>query len=81
MTKLEDAAEIYRRKISVLKHQQSLLYKQYLDEKKSWTDEKQRTDKKYADMEETYQASQIQINQFQARRFTILYLHKLFKIS
>lgn len=65
LRKLEDSTEIYRRKISVLKHQQSLLYKQYTNDKKVWTEDKTKLEKKYSEMEITYQTLQIQITEFQ----------------
>lgn len=48
---MEDAVDAYQRKLSVLKHQQGLLYRDYMDAKESWGKEKQAVEKKLQDFE------------------------------
>ncbi|XP_042119236.2 centrosomal protein of 290 kDa isoform X3 [Peromyscus maniculatus bairdii] len=61
---LEDSLEDYNRKFAVIRHQQSLLYKDYLSEKESWKTEAETIKEEKRKLEDQVQQDAVKIKEY-----------------
>ncbi|KAM4882920.1 centrosomal protein of 290 kDa isoform 2-T2 [Thomomys bottae] len=64
LKKLEDSLEDYNRKFSVIRHQQSLLYKEYLSEKETWKTESETIREEKRKLEAQIQQDAIKVKEY-----------------
>nr|XP_055091740.1 centrosomal protein of 290 kDa isoform X3 [Symphalangus syndactylus] len=61
---LEDSLEDYNRKLAVIRHQQSLLYKEYLSEKETWKTESKTIKEEKRKLEDQVQQDAIKVKEY-----------------
>ncbi|XP_073940177.1 centrosomal protein of 290 kDa isoform X1 [Castor canadensis] len=61
---LEDSLEDYNRKLAVIRHQQSLLYKEYLSEKETWKTESETIKEEKRKLEDQIQQDTIKVKEY-----------------
>ncbi|GFO27236.1 centrosomal protein of 290 kda-like, partial [Plakobranchus ocellatus] len=64
MKNMEESLEGYRRKYAVLRHQQGLLYQEYLDAKKEWQENMEKNNKQLQDLQGQKEEDIVRIQEF-----------------
>ncbi|ELW61476.1 Centrosomal protein of 290 kDa [Tupaia chinensis] len=61
---LQDSLEDYNRKLAVIRHQQSILYKEYLSEKESWKTESETIKEEKRKLEDQIQQDAVKVKEY-----------------
>ena len=65
---MEAALDDYKRKFAVMRHQQGLLYQQYIDEKKSLEEARQKLESELNDVQGKYEEDKVRLQEFDVSR-------------